>query len=391
MHPILFTIPGINFPVPSYGAMVLLAFLGGVFWMTRRAKRVKMDPDMVLNLAFIALISSTLGARIFYVLHYWDEKFADNPSRAFSLEGCQSGGFEIYGGLIGGFVCCYLYLWIRRQPLRLWADLTMPSLLFGMGVGRIGCFLFGCCWGSTCPATLPWAVHFPFGSPPHQRQWEQRRITVPAELLLQIESENWIPLPRELMNYDVAELTKMRDRRIKMLEEDVAKAKEKNAPEKIAAAEAKLALAQESSGRIFDHLDRFGTTIAALRDRVEAEHLHSLAMHPAQLYSAIGPLLLALLTNAYFYRRRRHGLVMVLGFGIYSIERFIEEIIRSDNPHDTFGLTISQGVSIGVLAICVLMWFVLHALPEKSPAASRAAPPPPKPKKGATEPAPTAS
>jgi phosphatidylglycerol:prolipoprotein diacylglycerol transferase len=35
-------------------------------------------------------------------------------------------------------------------------------MALGIGIGRIGCFLNGCCFG--LPATLPWAIKFPPGS-----------------------------------------------------------------------------------------------------------------------------------------------------------------------------------------------------------------------------------
>jgi len=70
-----------------------------------------------------------------------------------------------------------------------------------------------------------------------------------------------------------------------------------------------------------------------------------------------------MLTNSYFYRRKRHGTVMPLGFMLYAVERFVEEAIRSDNPLDTFGLTISQGVSIVVFLLALAVWFGLKLLP----------------------------
>jgi prolipoprotein diacylglyceryltransferase len=89
-------------------------------------------------------------------------------------------------------------------------------------------------------------------------------------------------------------------------------------------------------------------------------------VHPAQLYSAIGPLLLAVLANAYFYRRKRHGMVMVVAMLCYGIERFIEETVRLDNPLDTFGLTVAQGISIGFVIFAVLWYLILIRMPLRS-------------------------
>ncbi|MBI4579186.1 MAG: prolipoprotein diacylglyceryl transferase [Planctomycetes bacterium] len=359
MHPELFTIPGIHLTVPSYGAMVLIAFLGSTWCATRRARRVKADPDIILNLAFISLVTSTIGARAFYVIHYWKDQFADQPRRIFEL---QAGGFEIYGGVIAAFVCCLLYGLIRRLPCRLYADIIAPSLLLGMGIGRIGCLLFGCCWGGTCSAHLPWAVQFPFGSPPFNRQWENRQVTVPAELILVDSSGMSGPFPRSLMKNSVPDL---RDKLAKA-EEGVAKAQAAGDEKKLASATRMRSVLERGLEPILGHYERFDDTPDQLLAMSASPEFRTLPLHPSQLYGAIGPILLAFLLNAYFYRRPHHGTVMPLGFILYAVERFIEEAIRSDNPHDTFGLTISQGVSVGVLLVCLLVLLAIRQMPPRA-------------------------
>jgi phosphatidylglycerol:prolipoprotein diacylglycerol transferase len=378
MHPELFKIPGTNFVVPGYGAMVLLAFLAATWWSTHRARRVKADPDIVLNLSFISLVTSTIGARAFYVLHYWKDQFADNPGRVLDL---QTGGFEIYGGVIGAFVCCILYGLIKRLPLRIYADITMPSLLLGMGIGRIGCFLFGCCWGGACPANLPWAVQFPYGSPAFNREWEERQLTLPAELVLIDESGLCGPMPRALLKTSVADL----QGRLAKMEEKVAQAQASGDQKKIATATRTRDIMRRGMAPLLNHYRTYDVSAADLLALSSLAEFRTHPRHPSQLYGAVGPILLALVTNAYFYRRKRHGTVMALGFAVYAVERFVEEIIRSDNPHDTFGLTISQGVSVGVLLAALLAWLILRQMPEGSPHAKPWYPP--DAKKPAPEPA----
>jgi phosphatidylglycerol:prolipoprotein diacylglycerol transferase len=43
-------------------------------------------------------------------------------------------------------------------------DAVAPSLAIGIALGRVGCFLNGCCFGAT--TDLPWAITFPAGSLP---------------------------------------------------------------------------------------------------------------------------------------------------------------------------------------------------------------------------------
>lgn len=371
MHPELFNIPGTNIPISGYGAMVAIAFLGGTFWMVRIARRLKADEDIILNLAFLALIFSTIGAHTFYVIHYWDSQFAHRPWSALNP---FSGGFEFYGGFIGAFIACFLYLWLKKLSIRLYADIITPGLLFGMGVGRIGCFLHGCCWGAACDPDLTWAVHFPVSSPPHVRQWENRQVTVPEEfiitdtggLLFHRATDQAGLLPRHLIHLTEPRLEFL-EKRVSEAESRLAQARESGNEGRIARASREL----HSLAAYLDHLRRYDLQLGDLEAMVEQHEYQSVAMHPSQLYQAVGPLILALFTHALIYRRQRHGIVLAIGYGLYAIERFVEEGIRNDSPLDTFGLTVSQGVSIGILAVCILVYLYLRTLPLRSPYPAR--------------------
>jgi phosphatidylglycerol---prolipoprotein diacylglyceryl transferase len=366
MYPELFKIPWLNYPIPSYGVMVVIALLGAVWWMTRIAKRVKADPDIVLNMGFLVLIFNVIGARAFYVIHYWDQQFAHQPWR--NIIDLRSGGFEFYGGFIGAFTACFLYLLIKRVSIRLYADLATPPLLMGMGIGRIGCFLFGCCWGAVCPPSLPWAVEFPCSSPPHQSQWEHRQVTVPAELLIVDGIGRGASMPREVFNLTPKRLERMRKAPEKLAAR-LTKAKTRGDQDEIELAAYRLARVRVWVGPLLKHFKQFDVDQQDLEEMAADPRYRSRPVHPAQLYSAVGPLLLAWVAYAFFNRRKRHGTVMILGVGLYAVERFIEEIIRADNPTDTFGLTASQGVSIVILSVVLLWYLCLRRLPPRSPRA----------------------
>lgn len=359
MYPELFKIPGTNIVVPSYGALVMIGFLIATWWMARRSMKVKVDPDIALNLGFVILITSTIGARAFYVIHYWETKFAHQPAQIFNL---RAGGMEFYGGFIASFIACALYLLMKRASLRLFADLVTPSLLFAMGVGRIGCYLFGCCWGGPAPANLPWAVNFPFSSPPHQRHWTARLTTVPAELIFITPEGLSGPIPRKLLKMPRPQL----EEKLTAADDALEKARAEGDEKKIGQAEKRKNAIEEALTPLFAHFDAFDTGPEQLREFAQAGHFRSCSIHPSQLYGAIGPILLAAMTSCYFYRRKRHGMVMVVGFMLYAVERFVEEIVRGDNPHDTFGLTVSQAVSIAIFLIAAMAGLILLKLPLRS-------------------------
>ena len=93
----------------------------------------------------------------------------------------------------------------------------------------------------------------------------------------------------------------------------------------------------------------------------------SLPVHPTQLYSSVQALLLSAVLSGLFYIRKRHGVVIGALFVLYPLPRMFLELIRTDNPHDVGGLTISQSVSFAMLAAGIVYLVVLYKwLPERS-------------------------
>ena len=86
-------------------------------------------------------------------------------------------------------------------------------------------------------------------------------------------------------------------------------------------------------------------------------------LHPTQLYSTIDGLILLLLLSAYYPLRRRDGEVMGLLMITYPITRFLIEHLRNDEGVFFAGLTISQNISLALLAGGLLFWFRLWRSP----------------------------
>ncbi len=99
----------------------------------------------------------------------------------------------------------------------------------------------------------------------------------------------------------------------------------------------------------------------------------SLPVHPTQLYSAMNALILSGMLSAVFYQRKRHGVVIGLLFVCYPVARVLLEMVRTDNPHDAVGLTISQFVSLSMFVGGLAYLFILYKyMPERSPLADAA-------------------
>jgi phosphatidylglycerol---prolipoprotein diacylglyceryl transferase len=132
-----------------------VAFLFGTWLALQEARRLHLDEDKVVNVILVALVAGVLGARMLYVL----EHVAEFRREWGSVLALWQGGLTLYGGMVAGVFGGLLMA--RRLGLPIWvtADALTPSLTIGGAIGRVGCFMNGCCYGR--PTRLPWGVTFP--------------------------------------------------------------------------------------------------------------------------------------------------------------------------------------------------------------------------------------
>ncbi len=141
MHPVLAELGSVT--IYSYGAFVALAV--AVSWVYARwlSRRLQVSAALAADVLFIGFSAGVLGARLFYVAQRWSE-FSSQPWRAFAL---QEGGLVWYGGFFGGLLAGATFLHLKRQPKIFWADFFACILPVAHGIGRLGCFMNGCCHG----------------------------------------------------------------------------------------------------------------------------------------------------------------------------------------------------------------------------------------------------
>jgi phosphatidylglycerol---prolipoprotein diacylglyceryl transferase len=163
MRSILFEIPGWEIKIHSYGVMILIACFAALAIAVWRARRDQIDPNNVYELAAWLFLGGAMGARGVYVISH--------PESIHSLGDIfrsWQGGNNFYGCILGGLTGSILY-WFRRPfPFRRMADAASLAVATGIAIGRIGCFLNGCCYGAV--SDLPWAIMFPAGSHAWVRQ-----------------------------------------------------------------------------------------------------------------------------------------------------------------------------------------------------------------------------
>lgn len=152
-------------PIFGYGFMLFVAVGVGTWVAAWRARREGLESDRIWDLAFCLFLSGITGARLFYLIQYRDRVFRNVnsvPEFLFTVFNLSSGGIVLYGGLLAAAVGFFTFCAVNRiRPLAM-LDIITPSIFLGIGFGRIGCFLNGCCYGDECD--LPWAVRFPRGS-----------------------------------------------------------------------------------------------------------------------------------------------------------------------------------------------------------------------------------
>ncbi len=210
MHPVLFKIPGVDWPLHTYGVLIVLGFLCAMFVAWREARRQNAFVDDVLDFAFWALLGGMIGARVVFIAVNWKQYFVESPwdqlgpfplsvavmgvgailavigilglgsegNRAKAFVGAGAlllvigkfvvgdtaigpinvpavlvvwkGGLVFYGAALGGFLAFLIFARrrnIRGSDMLKMADIVVVGLPLAAAFGRLGCVAAGCCWG----------------------------------------------------------------------------------------------------------------------------------------------------------------------------------------------------------------------------------------------------
>lgn len=336
-------------PIPGYGVMLLIAVLSAVGMAVYRGRRLGLEPDLVVMLCFWIVLPGILGARVFYVIEYWQTfQRATLGATLVELINFTEGGIVVYGALIGGVVGMVAFIARHKLPPLATFDLMAPSLLLGLAIGRIGCLLNGCCFGGTCD--LPWAVTFPAGSPAYVSQVERGEVFLQG---LKLEGQPSDP-PR-----------------IARVEPGSQAQRQGLAPgDRIVSVDSlPVGTVEEARWALMGTLAT-GSEVTLQTAGGKTAHWsvsavpRSRPVHPTQVYSSINAALLCLLLLAYAPFRRRDGEVWALLLTLYPLTRILLEFIRNDEP-GKLGTpwTISQLLSLALLSCVAGFWIYLLQRP----------------------------
>ncbi len=337
-------------PIRGYGVMLMLATITAVGMAAYRAQQVGIDPEVIYSLAIVMFIAGIIGARVFYVAEYWNQEFSPRRTGSVlatlqSIANVPKGGLVVYGSVLFGVPAGIWFCLRRGLNVLAIGDIIAPSMVLGQSLGRVGCFLNGCCFGAVC-LTQNFALTFPPDSPPY----------------MQHESLGW----RSGVWLDVKE------------QEDVL-AVAYIAPGSPAAASglkvgsqvlsingAELQSLDDARGKLTTAAGAFeiATPDGVFRWKTAKPPARSVPIHAAQLYAAIDAALLACVLWFFYPFRVRDGEVFALLLTIHPISRFLIEMIRSDEPK--YPLSISQWLSIGLLIAGIALWVVVEMRPRRA-------------------------
>jgi len=310
MRQIIFTLNlfGREIPIYGYGLMLVVAFVACSQIAKRLAGRLGYNGELFVNAAMIAIITGLIGARLCHVLENLGEftnphlTFWHNLQNALNV---SAGGLTFYGGFLLATPCCIGYALYHRVPIKLGMDVVAIVLMIGLGFGRIGCLLNGCCFGERCDVpTL--GMKFPYLSEPY---------------LKQLADDPGLRVPPALLQF-------------------------------------------RGDGTITPIHPNSPQANATLRQLMAGQQ--SLPVLPTQVYSSITAFLLAGLLFCYLTLPHIDGRVFALMLVLEGLARFILEMLRSEdvvwNPHlfgHGLGFSISQMFAMMNITAGLVMWWAV--------------------------------
>lgn len=164
MHPILLKLG--RFEIYSYGVMLAISFLLGIYWAMARAEKRGVDKNHIMDLSILVVLSAILGSRFLYVVTHVEEfkgRWLDTINPIQSTGDIGIAGLSMLGGVVFTLIAVVVFSYRKQISILRLFDILAPSFALGIFITRIGCFLNGCCYGNPCE--LPWGMVFPLTSP----------------------------------------------------------------------------------------------------------------------------------------------------------------------------------------------------------------------------------
>lgn len=159
--------------IRSWGVFAVLGMVSCFFIQRRLGREIGLSSEHILSLWVYGGLGAVFGARALHVLVNWSW-YAPNPLSAIAF---WDGGMVYIGGVTMSLIVAFAYASLRGLSVRAF-DVLALGIALTQGIGRIGCFLAGCCYGQE--TTLPIGVRFPEGSIAHYTMMQTGELAAGA-------------------------------------------------------------------------------------------------------------------------------------------------------------------------------------------------------------------
>jgi prolipoprotein diacylglyceryltransferase len=352
MQQVLFRIPIFKdwfpdgIPIYGFGMMLFVAFLLCTWVAGRRAEREGIRKETIQDIVIWLFLGGLLGARI---VHIFGETTVTDVADFFSrLPRIWDGGIVFYGSVIGALVAYGLaYLLIYRKQgistLKL-ADILAPSIALGLCLGRIGCFLNGCCYGQVaCAECAVYPVHFPLSAPARD-DLVARGYQTSAGFTFAAQQAGQGAQVGQVEPDSPAWRAGLRPGDV------ILEVNGHPTP---------------NTAKVSDYLGSLqewprGKTDVTLVVKDKPELLtftpRTIGLHPTQLYESVSMFLLFLFLSAIYPFRRHEGQIAALLMICYGVHRFLNEMLRNDERPVGFERYTSILLVLAGLAMGMWLW-----------------------------------
>jgi len=349
-------------PIYGFGMMLFLSFLVCTWLAGRRAESEGVAREHIQDVAIWLFIGGLIGARITFLRAEQHMSVTEMFKKFYKI---WDGGIVLYGSVIGGLIgYAFAYVFIfhkhRLSTLKL-ADILAPSITVGLCLGRLGCFLNGCCYGQVaCPTCPVYAVHFPLSAPAREGLVEQGYQTAagftlahqqPKDVGARVDKVDPSSLAHEAGLRDGDLILRVNDCDVKVSD-------------------------SEETGKIVPPVGMLTSCLVnnwprgETRLRLTVKHADgkeaefefvpkTLGLHPTQLYEVVSMALLFLVLTAYYPLRGRQGQVMAVLMIGYGIHRYLNELLRDDPRPQGF----ESYTSIFLVVAGIALWAYLQTRP----------------------------
>ncbi len=147
----------LNTKIPLYGIFIMLSIILGIIEICMNLKKIEKEKESILILAAYIFVSSVFGAKyLTYILNY---KELGPKFNFFEI------GMSSYGAVLGIIVIVFVYCKQFKKDYKKIFNIVIPSIPLMYSIGKIGCFLAGCCHGIEYSGILSVTYNYSYIAP----------------------------------------------------------------------------------------------------------------------------------------------------------------------------------------------------------------------------------